>query len=739
MKTSTRSGGTHAAPVSQKSSRIGPFWLAAVLILAMVCFLLYCVATGTFSQKQTLPAPQNPCIVRLDEVWTDELAASADQQAMKDFIQQTVDQIATLPGSINALSWSGRTSDGTALFQDNTNLLSVSAKLEPEGTLKQPFDAMQYLVGAAKNAELSVYLEVPGDGPDEAAVDLAEKHHMLYLIHKPTANLAQPSWYAGEAALLDGEGNGETAALLLQKGDSTQSGVVLGRWSTLRHDSTDAALFAAFSGGTVADPAAAFGERKQAQTLAVTYPQHNHETLYSNKVFLMGTSNPDAPLTLNGTEVTTRASHGAWGVSIDLTVGDNTVTLENGGEPLTFTVVRGEPKKYPPKEPQPDGSMGEEAIGKKAVVTDAIASALEQCWDSSSIQQTLYQGAVAEIVDVVEYQSGSKMTHGYKLSTGGYVRAATTEIKDLPDAAFTGAKIYEDETSHSTVLEFTGSGTPAVFHKWEGNSLTLNLLSAQWQGELPASERFTASMQQNGKDLTLTLQFNMNDPLYGWAVNYENGTTKLYFKHTPKLAGGEKPLTGITIMLDPGHGDADNGAVGAGGLTAPMEKDANLAVALTVRTRLEQLGATVLMTREDDSFPTLGDRVTALNTQHPDLFLSIHHNSVELTKDINNVHGTEAYWFYQNSEQLANLLTANLAQSISSVNTEEYKNRGTRYGYYYVTRSNICPATLLEVGFMANPTEYELCTSPTFIEVEAGGITRAIYQYLSSLAAPTVS
>ncbi len=736
MKKTSYSGGMHTAPVPKKSSRIGPFWLAALLLLAMICFLLYCVATGTFSQKQTLAPPQQPCIVRLDEIWSDELAGCTDKEAMQTLIDKTVDRIAALPAPVNALAWSGRTSDGTALFQDSTHQLTVSPVLAEEGFLKHPFDAMQYLVGAARKAGFTVYLETAEAGPDDADAALAKIHNTPYLTHKNTASPAEPCWTAGDAALFNGEGNSQTAALLLQKPDAQGTGVVLGRWSVLRTDSMDAALFAAFSDGEAADPAAAWGEQKQAQTLAVTYPQHDKETLYSGKVFLMGTSNPDAPLVINGTAVETRGAHGAWGTVLELNVGENTVTLENGGEPLTFTVIRGEPKKYPPKEPQPDGTMGEEAIGKKIVVTDAIASALEQCWDSSSIQETLYQGAVAEIVDVVEYQSGAKLTHGYKLSTGGYVRAATTQIQDLPDAAFTGAKIYEDEASRCTVLEFTGSGTPAVFHKWEGNTLTLTMLSAQWNGEMPACERFSGSVQQNGKDFTLTLPFNPADPLYGWAVNYENGTTKLYFKHTPQVSAGEKPLTGITIMLDPGHGDADNGAVGAGGLTAPMEKDANLAVALTVRTRLEKLGATVLMTREDNSFPTLGDRVTALNTQHPDLFLSIHHNSVELTKDINQVHGTEAYWFYQNSELLANLLTDSLTQAISAVSPQEPKNRGTRYGYYYVTRSNICPATLLEVGFMANPIEYELCTDPDFIQVEAGGIVRAIYQFLFTLNPP---
>ena len=64
----------------------------------------------------------------------------------------------------------------------------------------------------------------------------------------------------------------------------------------------------------------------------------------------------------------------------------------------------------------------------------------------------------------------------------------------------------------------------------------------------------------------------------------------------------------MRVLLDPGHGAQDIGAMGVAGTSAPCEKDVNLAVALAAREQLEAMGATVLMTREDDSFPTLVER-----------------------------------------------------------------------------------------------------------------------------------
>jgi N-acetylmuramoyl-L-alanine amidase len=133
------------------------------------------------------------------------------------------------------------------------------------------------------------------------------------------------------------------------------------------------------------------------------------------------------------------------------------------------------------------------------------------------------------------------------------------------------------------------------------------------------------------------------------------------------------------------------------------------------------LGAAVLMTRTDDTNPTLGDRVTAMNTQCPDFFIAIHHNSIELTSDVNLSAGTEVYWFYSAGEPLADNLIAQVCAATGRA------DRASHYGYYYVTRSNICPAVLLELGFVTNPAEYEACADTQTIWAEGGAIAQAVY------------
>ena len=725
MVRTSPAAGRHAAQPQKKKHPILKTLLAVVILCALAAGALI------FFQPQavTLPPPESPRLVRLDGIWTNQLAACPDKAAMQAAIDQTLADIQVTGLGINGISWSGVTPEGAALYRDKTGIRPQAASLPPH------FDPMRYLVRQAAAQGLTVYLDTASPTLGAAEAALADRYALPLLT--PQTGEAAP-WLAGEASLADLAAGGNQAALAMQ-GENPAAGILLGDWTALQADPSSAILYTAFSAQPLEDPTRIWQDRPQAQTLAVTYPHHDHSKLYEKQVFVMGTSDPAQPLYINGQEINRGTQRGSWGILLPLQGGENVLTLENGGQTLTYTIEKpipqrgGKPKPKP--EPQPDGSMGEEAVGKKVVVTDAIASALAEPWKSSSIQDTLYRGAAAEVVAVTEYPAGNKLTHAYQLSTGGWVRAATSTIQDLPDAAFTGASIYEDAASRCTVLEFTGPGTPAVYHDWTGSTLTLTLLSAQLNGTLPESPRFTAAASQQGKDLVLTLTFADTDPLYGWAVNYTDGVTRLYFKHMPTLAPGAKPLTGLTVLLDPGHGDGDNGAVGSAGLNAPMEKDANLALALAARTRLEQLGATVNMTRDSDTFPTLGDRVTALNEQHPDLFISVHHNSIELNRDVNQVYGTEAYWFYEESQRLAQLLLEEMTGSDWADSPHPRQARLERYGYYYVTRSNICPAVLLEAGFMTNPAEYEFSTDPDTLRREAGNIAAAVYRYFREVTA----
>ncbi|WP_417026525.1 N-acetylmuramoyl-L-alanine amidase family protein [Candidatus Allofournierella excrementavium] len=326
----------------------------------------------------------------------------------------------------------------------------------------------------------------------------------------------------------------------------------------------------------------------------------------------------------------------------------------------------------------------------------------------------------------VSFVRSNRRTYAYQLENGGYILAKDCELLDssTPDAAFTGAERTTE--GNMEVFTLTGSGTPLYTHTWEGNELTLTFLSASFTGEMPADLGFggatvTAEPTEEG-GFSLHFVFNDADPLWGYHVRYtEDGTSQILLKHQPKRSDAETgPLTGVAVMLDAGHGGTDMGAVGSTSEDFPQEKDLNLAEALAAKYRLEQLGATVLMTRSDDTFPTLGDRVEMLNDAAPDFFISVHHNSTNLDKDTDGLVGTECYWFYTEGKPLAQALVDRVTAATGR------EARGVFYNYFYVTRSNLCPAVLLETGFVSSPTEYQSCAGDLGLWAEGGAIAQAV-------------
>ncbi|MCI2047298.1 MAG: N-acetylmuramoyl-L-alanine amidase [Faecalibacterium sp.] len=741
----TQTEATPQAPRKQKKrSRVLPVLLilAALAIFGAFGLFLRAVLSGEWPEAKTT-AVAAPEVVLLDDTWSAQAAACASRKELEAKLDQTLADVKAL--GANAVALTGCTGGGSALFQDTTKTLSPAASLEAAKAFALPFDAVQYLVRAAAGQGIQVYL-LASDGRSALGADalaslpewetrLAEKHGLTILAPQDTGS-ALVSVYVPQdagAAFLRADGNPALLASALQNAaDGAAAGVILGSYSTLKTDISAVTLYHAYvSGGALPSLASYQNGKTIAQTLAVTYPTPDNDEVHTAALFLMGTSDPAQPLTLNGSDITRYGTGGVWGILLSLNSGANAFDLANGSATLHYTV------NYTAAaggtvSPAADGTAGEEAIGKKIQITDAIASALQDAANSSTIGETLYCGATATITGVRTYTSGAKITHAYQLTTGEYVRAASCQIVDVPDAAVSSLDYLNDAGANCATITLPG-GTPAVYHNWEDNTLTLTFLSAQCAAGTDAITNggwLTGATVENGDGLfKLTLTFPETDPLYGWAVNYDTdaNTTTIWLKHTPHLSDAATgPLTGLTVMLDPGHGGDEKGAMGSAGMEAPVEKELNLSAAQAAKYRLEQLGATVILTRGDDTTVTLGQRVTAMNEQHPDLFVSVHHNSVELTNDVNLSTGTEAYWFYDEGEVLADNLIAGVCTATGR------QNRGSDYGYYYVTRSNICPATLLELGFVTNPAEYEDCASTRTLWAEGGAIADGIYQTVAA-------
>lgn len=216
-----------------------------------------------------------------------------------------------------------------------------------------------------------------------------------------------------------------------------------------------------------------------------------------------------------------------------------------------------------------------------------------------------------------------------------------------------------------------------------------------------------------------------------WGIDILNqgGDAVLYAKRAPKLSGTPgKPMTGVVVVLDPGHGGTDIGAPSVLGASGPYERDVNLADAQMLKMRLEQLGATVVMTRTDnDTTLTLYDRMETAQNALPDFFMSMHHNSVAESQDANINSGVEAYYYEPFSQNFAEAAARGIADNVYA---RDY--RFSDWSYYTVTRMRYTPSILCEIGFMPNPIEFKNVCDLTEIHKTADALALAMLNLIAA-------
>lgn len=214
---------------------------------------------------------------------------------------------------------------------------------------------------------------------------------------------------------------------------------------------------------------------------------------------------------------------------------------------------------------------------------------------------------------------------------------------------------------------------------------------------------------------------------YGWDAYY-NKDGQLVFKFlNPTKATSAKndygtSLSGITIMIDVGHGGKDIGAGGLSPNTMP-EAERNLVLSALLKLELEKMGANVVMTRTGDKTVTTEGRCSALRNASPDLCISIHHDSSVSQAN----HGCGVFCFNAFSHNATvNVYKRTAASGI-------YKNTYKKWHYFYLARVTTCPVVLVENGFISNPTDFKGISDYKTNVKKAQTIAQAVADYFSSI------
>jgi N-acetylmuramoyl-L-alanine amidase len=218
------------------------------------------------------------------------------------------------------------------------------------------------------------------------------------------------------------------------------------------------------------------------------------------------------------------------------------------------------------------------------------------------------------------------------------------------------------------------------------------------------------------------------------------------------------------IVVDPGHGGHDPGAVGPSGL---QEKEVVLAIGLKLRELLrDELGLDVVMTRSTDVFIPLEERTAIANKLNADLFLSVHANAAPNR----NASGIETYYLnLAKTEKAAQLAAKENGTSLEKVSVlqailfdlmanyklndsahladevqkslhkkahahfADVKNLGVKQGPFYVLVGATMPSILVETAFLSNAQEEARLKDPAYRDLTAEGILDGVRAYISSL------
>jgi N-acetylmuramoyl-L-alanine amidase len=208
------------------------------------------------------------------------------------------------------------------------------------------------------------------------------------------------------------------------------------------------------------------------------------------------------------------------------------------------------------------------------------------------------------------------------------------------------------------------------------------------------------------------IKLNSGDTGYiaSWLVSISNS------KHPIKSAATK--ISEATIVIDPGHGGSDTGALTTN--QKHYEKTYTLDTAQRLQKQLQQAGANVILTRKGDSDMDLASRARLANKLNADVFISLHFDS---TSDKSQATGITTYYYSEKKDQP-------LAQNIQ----RQFKHlalpsRGTRFGDFEVTRENEQPAILIEGGYLNNKKDYKQVANPAYRQKLADCILQGLMDY----------
>lgn len=291
-----------------------------------------------------------------------------------------------------------------------------------------------------------------------------------------------------------------------------------------------------------------------------------------------------------------------------------------------------------------------------------------------------------------------------------------------------------DDKTHAVKFTFSKAVTFGINRSNNKIELLMYNLNNYYGGAFSSEMRNTpfekadfSDMKNGGAKLSIPLKENDKADVF---LGSDGKTLRIKLHlaetYTPKPDTLEQPIVvpptvkrknskDKYVVIDAGHGGSDCGAI----RNNINEKDITLDIAKKVAKQLAKKGYIVEMTRTDDTYVSLQDRVEISEKFNPDIFISIHVNS----SNNDSPSGLETHYYKDNSLDLAKHMHAAMLNNINS------KDRGLFKSKFYVINHTTAPAVLLEIGFISNPSERAQLVTESRKNATAKAIVEGINDY----------
>lgn len=438
---------------------------------------------------------------------------------------------------------------------------------------------------------------------------------------------------------------------------------------------------------------------QSSNALVLTHPEHDNMTVDEEGIFFSGKVSKHEKVYIEGVQISP-AKTGAFSYSVPLSPGENIFAVQSKdwlGNKTTkkYVITRIIPQKNSDKFIKTKKAYYKTVRDNVVLRSTPIDGGMNRLGYLPKDTKIVVEGNFNEF-------AGIYLTKNMY----GWILAKDLVKTDEEEFCYTPINLTDTDqikTDTDVTYTFTCSENMPYGAIIDNNKLTLTIYNLDNQEE------------------KYTKEFKL-DKFPRYSICVQNGILYLTFKKlpfTPSNYSNKK----VNIVIDPGHGGEETGAVGCLG---HKEKDLNLEVALKLKKILKEHNYNVKMTRETDKFVSLNDRIKFAQDEDTLIFISIHQNSVPISNNPNLNEGTVVFYFNPQSGELATAVSKSVSQALN------VKNEGAAQASYAVIRPTEYIGILAELIYLVNQNDVAVYKNKKFAQTSAMAIYKGLSSYIHS-------